>query len=254
MIPLKYLNAVRDILDHLENTQLPAVEQAADLVIQALTHGGAVFCSEIGHGNQGDFIGRAGGLAAVQPFSFGLNVHDPVPECHRDRPRPEPFDRAQGKPFDRESETVRFALRASNLRAGDVILVSSVSGKNRRPIELALACREMGVKVIAFTAMDYTSRVESLHPSGKKLFEVADVAIDIGAPFGDAAVEIPGYEFKMLPVSGVSMTVIGWLMWGRVMEKMAAAGDPPSAFISINREGGPEYYQKSKADYNRRGY
>ena len=37
---------------------------------------------------------------------------------------------------------VRFAVESSPLRAGDVIIISSVSGKNREPIELAFACRD----------------------------------------------------------------------------------------------------------------
>ena len=244
--PIRYLEAVRRILDHLEKTQLSVVEKAADLVIAALSHGGTVHCHGIGHGTEGDFINRAGGLAAVQPFTFGLNVNDPVPDCLKDRPRAEPFER--------DLETVRFAVKASALRAGDVMMLGSVSGKNRGPIELALACRASGVKVIGLTSMEYTGKVKSLHPSGKKLCEVVDVAIDNGAPYGDAAIEIPGFKDKMLPVSGVAMTIAGWLVWGRVMEKMAAAGAPPSVYISINREGGQEYYDKNKAEYNRRGY
>ena len=80
------------------------------------------------------------------------------------------------------------------------------------------------------------------------------MAIDNGAPFGDGAVDIPGFDFKLLPVSGVSMTVIGWMIWGRVMEQMAAAGNPPTVFMSVNRPGGKEYYDQAVAEYQRRGY
>jgi uncharacterized phosphosugar-binding protein len=246
MVALRYLEAVRAIIEKLEKTQLPAIDQAADLVIRSLTNGGAVFCSEIGHGNQGDFINRAGGLLAVQPFSFSLNVQSPVADCLVERPRPEPFDA--------EAETVRLALRAGNVRPGDTLLISSVSGRNRRPVELALACREMGIHTIGLTSLEYTQQVESLHPLGKKLFEVVEVVIDNCAPYGDAAVEIPGFDFRLLPVSGVSMIIIGWTLWGRVMEKMAAAGNPPSVLMSINREGGQEYYNATKAEYHKKGY
>lgn len=246
MVPHAYLAAVRGILAHLETSQLDAVEQAADLIVASVTNGGLVYCADIGHSNQWDFINRAGGLAVVQPFNFSCNITDPVPECAQARPRPEPFER--------DLETVRFALQASNLRAGDVMLMGSVSGKNRNPVELALACRELGIKTIGFTSFEYTAQVESLHPSGKKLFEVVDVAIDNGAPFGDAVVDVPGYEIKLCPVSGVSMVVIGWLIWGRVMEKLAAAGTPASVFMSLNRPGGQEWYDKNKALYNERGF
>ncbi len=246
MVPIQYLDAVRGILTHLQETQLPAVESAADLVIAALKNKGAVFCHGIGHGSEGDFLNRAGGLAAPHLFSFGFTTNDVVADCLKTRPRPEPFER--------DLETVRFAVKASNLRAGDVVMLGSVSGRNRGPVELALACREMGVKVIGITAMRYTARVQSFHPSGKKLCDVSDVVIDNGAPYGDAAVDVPGYQDKMLPVSGVAAIVAGWMVWGRVMEKMAAAGTPPSTFISINRDDGKAYYDRNLAEFNRRGF
>jgi uncharacterized phosphosugar-binding protein len=246
MVTTDYLATVRGILDHLEKTQLGAVEQAAGLVADCLQKGGIVRCSGIGHGLEGDFLNRAGGLAAVQPFTYSFNVNDPGPECRKDRPRPEPFDR--------ELETIRFALRAANVRAGDVMVVGSVSGRNRGPVELALRCRELGVKVVAITALAYTAKVKSVHPSGQRLAEVADVVLDNGAPYGDAAVAIEGFAEKLIPVSGVGTLAVGWLLWGRVMELLAQKGAPPSVYISVNREGGQAFYEKSKAEYNRRGF
>jgi uncharacterized phosphosugar-binding protein len=241
-----YTTAVRGVIDHLETTQLPVIEKAAALVVTSMTHGGAIFCAEIGHSNQADFLNRAGGLAVLQSFSYTVNIHDPVADCHTNRPRE--------TAIDRDLETIRFAVKNSALRAGDVMLIGSVSGKNKGPVELALACQAIGVKVIGFTSMAYTKQVEAQHPSGKKLFEVSDVAIDDGAPFGDAAVTIPGYDFKLLPVSGVGNIIAGWMLWEKVIEKLVAAGTPPSVFMSLNRPGGQDYYDKSRAEYNRRGF
>lgn len=246
MAPQQYLEAVRAILAHLETTQLPAVEQAATHVADALTGGGAVYCAGIGHGIQGDFINRAGGLAAVQAFTYSFHLSDKAPRCLADRPRPEPFER--------DLETVRFAVRAGNLRAGDVMLVGSVSGRNREPIELSLACRARGLKTIGLTAMAYTRQVTSLHPSGKRLCEAVDVAIDIGAPYGDAAVALSGYDIAVMPVSGVAMDVAGWMLFGRAMELMAARGKPATAFLSLNREGGDAYHRRAQEQYEQRGY
>jgi uncharacterized phosphosugar-binding protein len=142
----------------------------------------------------------------------------------------------------------------SRLRAGDVLVVSSVSGRNGPPVELALACRERGVRTVGLTSMPYTSRVVSLHPSGKRLFEAVDVTIDIGVPYGDAGVAIEGLEHEAVPLSGVAMVVSGWLLWGTVMARMGAEGDAPSVFVSHNREGGPERNEKSRSRYQERGY
>jgi len=241
-----YLEAVRGITHHIEDTQHQPIEQAAQLVIDALTHGGIVYCAEIGHGNQFDFLNRAGGLAAVQPFSFHVGVNSPTPPNLANRPRPEPVET--------DLEAARYAVRNSNLRAGDVLMVSSVSGKGRTPIELALAAREIGVKTIGLTSLAYTAKVKSSHPSGQKLLDAVDVAIDIGAPYGDAVVDLPGFDHKVMPISGVAMLCIGWLIWGTVMERMAAAGDPPTVYMSINRAGGPEFYQECRKRYDEKGY
>ncbi len=240
-----YLKVLRGVLDHLEQTQMGAVERAADLICESLVNGGTINCSEIGHGIQWDFINRAGGLLAVQPFSFTFNVQNAVPEC---RVKQQPANP------DADLERIRFAVEQSNLRSGDIMIVSSVSGRNRGPVELALACRAKGVKVIGLTSLAYTANVTSLHPCGKRLYEVVDVVIDNGAPYGDAAVDIAGYDCKVVPVSGGGMLATGWMIFSRVLEKLAAAGSPPSFFISHNREGGPEFNDRSRAQYKERGF
>lgn len=242
MISQQYLEAVRRILVHLEETQLPDIERSADLAVHALTHRGVIYCAEIGHGIQGDFTNRAGGLAAVQRFHCKLDLADKSPKC-LDRTNP-----------DRDLETIRCGVQTSHLRAGDVLVLGSVSGKNRGPVELALACRAKGVKTVGLTSFTYTRQIESLHPSGKKLMDVVDVAIDNGAPYGDAAVDIPGYSHMLLPVSGVACAIIGHMLWGRVMEKMAAAGQPATVFQSVNRPTGHEDYQQAVKQFEERGY
>ena len=91
-------------------------------------------------------------------------------------------------------------------------------------------------------------------PSGRKLAEVVDVVIDNGAPYGDAAVDIAGYPHKLLPVSGVACAVIGHLVFGWAMEKLAAAGQPATVLQSVNRPGGMEDYKQTIEQYEARGY
>lgn len=242
----RYLDAVRQVIRHLEETQLEPIERAAELAVGALLNDGAVFCAEIGHGIQGDFLNRAGGLAALQPLAFGLNVNDPVAQCRSGRPRE--------TEADREIETVRTALRTGNLRRGDVVLVGSVSGRNVRPVAMALTCAELGVRTVGLTSLAYTARVQPLHPSGKRLCDSVDVVIDIGAPYGDAAVEMPGLDTAVMPVSGIGFDLAGWMIWERVMAKMVEAGKPPTVFMSVNREGGQAYYESARKRFNELGY
>jgi len=142
----------------------------------------------------------------------------------------------------------------SNIRAGDVVFVGSVSGRNIYPIETAIQCREIGARVIVLTALEYTEQVTSAHPSGKKLKDVGDLVIDICAPFGDASVEVEGLPTKALPVSGVAFITLMWMICGEAIEKMLARGLRPHVYMSHNREGGPEFNEHELAEYNKTGY
>ena len=248
MTKIQYLDKMRGIIDHLETSETKSIETAAGYIADSLLNGGVLFTSSIGHGNHEDFLNRAGGLAAIQYFAASIHIKAEVPDVYKDRPR------ESEENFDKLSAEVEFLLKDSPMRGGDVLLIGSVSGKNAHPIELAVQARKMGVKVITFTSLKYTEKVESGHPSGKKLFEVADVVIDNGAPFGDAAVTIPGYDFDLLPVSGASAIISGWAIFERVLVKMAEAGQPAIVFQSINRPGGQDYYNNAVKEYNKRGF
>ncbi len=112
----------------------------------------------------------------------------------------------------------------------------------------------MGVRTIGLTSLQYSAEAPSLHSCGKSLCDVVDVAVDIGAPYGDASTTLPGIDVAVLPVSGVGFAVAGWMVWETVMARMAADGDAPTVIMSVNREGGQAYYEEARRRYNERGY
>ena len=115
----------------------------------------AFWVHRIGHGGELELHHRAGGLLATNIFSFNCAVSSPIAECLRGRPRPEPVEPV--------IEQVRLAVRLSELRAGDALMVASVSGRTLQTVELALAARALGVTVIGLTSLEYTAQVESDH-------------------------------------------------------------------------------------------
>jgi uncharacterized phosphosugar-binding protein len=244
MVANEYLNKVRSILDFHENDQFDAIEKAADFVVEAWANKRGIYLQNFGHGIEGDSFNRAGGLASVQLFRYNMNIDMKVPACRK----------GDESSDDKERKRIRLAVETSDLSEKDVIFISSVSGKNFAPIELALACKDKGVRVVTYSSIPYTSEVESLHPSGKKLFEAGDLNIDIHAPYGDAAVDVPGIDIPVMPVSGVSMAVISWMIWGTAMEKQAATGTPPSVLLSFNRDGGYDYNDESFKRYDEMGF
>ena len=211
----RYLETIRDLLGRIGAEQMANIEKAGDMIADCWASGGAVFITDMGHGTAQEMLNRAGGLMALKHLKS-----------------------------DAKEE----------LKAGDVVFVGSVSGRNEAPIELAMECRRIGAKVIALTAMEYTAQVSSLHPSGKKLAEVGDLVIDICAPYGDASLDVEGLPVKALPISGVAFIVILWTICGEAIEKMLARGLRPHVYMSHNREGGPEFNEKELAECNRIGY
>src|SRR5690554_4733906 len=86
----------------------------------------------------------------------------------------------------------------------DVIIVTSNSGNNGASIEVAQACRQRGVKVIAINSLTYSGYLRSLHSSGKKLKDMADVVLDNCCPVGDGAIALDGLEQSVGPTSTVA--------------------------------------------------
>lgn len=215
MLASRYLETLHHLLDRIGAEQMADIEKAGAMIADCWVSSGAVFITDMGHGVASEMTGRAGGLMGLRHLK---------PEAKKD------------------------------LKAGDVVFVGSVSGRNQAPIELAIACRNIGAKVIVLTAMEYTSQVTSLYPSGKKLRDVGDLVIDICAPFGDASQEVEGLPVKALPVSGVAFITILWMICGEAIEKMLEKGLRPHVYMSNNRDGGPEFNERELAEYNKSGY
>lgn len=246
MLQLDYLNRVRALLDDIERKSAASTDAAAEAVTEALVAGNQLYVSAMGHGMEGDFIHRAGGLVASQPFSFSFSVRDRVDGIVRDRERPEPWDDVQ--------ENARHAVRSSRMRAGDFLVTGSVSGRSAGPISLAIAAQEIGAKVIGITSIEYSSKTPSTHASGKRLMDVADFVVDNCAPFGDAGLEVEGLPEKIVPMSGVATIATCWMIHTQVVEKLLARGLEPSFFLSLNRPEGREFNQKMREQFNRQGY
>lgn len=242
----RYLEKVLELLERIRSTQSEALGAAAEAAANALANGGGFFIGPLGHGNEGDLLHRAGGLMALQPFNFGLHLNNPVADCLKDRPRPENFDA--------DLETARLAVKASNLRAGDCLILGSVSGRTARPISTAIAAREAGVTVVAITSMEYTARVKSAHSSGLRLCDVADIVVDNCVPYGDACLQVEGLAAPVFPLSGIANTVCCWLIVAGVIERLLARGLQPHVYLSVNREDGEAFNAAQLAEYNRLGY
>ena len=245
MLATDYLNQLRALFDRIEQTQMDKINEAAEMIAEAMASGGALHIFDTGHMLNQELINRVGGFMAMAPLTFGISVNNPVPVKLQNRPRDEEFDAGL--------EQIRIALRLSHIRSGDCLIIGTVSGRTPNVIEMAIAAREMGVKVIALTSVQYSSQVTSKHPSGKRLFEAADIALDNCGVLGDACMEVPGLRTKALPTSGIGAATVAWCLMAQTMEKLLERGVTPHIYMSANLDEGPAFNEKEKAECDKEG-
>ena len=124
---------------------------------------------------------------------------------------------------------------------GDVLFVSSVSGRTKSVVDLAWDCMQKGITVIALTSMVYASKVEPVHESGKKLHEFVTLALDNCAPAAEAMLEVEGLEAHFAASSGIASDYIMWSLTSVCVEKMLRDGFTPGILKSANFPGGNDY-------------
>ena len=140
-------------------------------------------------------------------------------------------------------------LRYYNVKPGDVMLQINAYGINAVTIDTAEYCRKNNIKLIAITAPALTDLVDknqhNRHPSGKKLYELADVVIDDYTPQGEAIVEIEGYANKVSPASSVINLFIVDAINAEVCKILCDRGVEPEIWVSGNRAEGDNKNQEN---------
>ena len=197
----RYHQAVDALLQTVRETQRENIIKAGELVANAVENGHKIYLGHIVHGIEMDLIYRGGGPIFYKEY--------------------------------KQDET--------ELKAGDVLFVSSVSGRTKSVVDLAWDCMQKGITVIALTSMVYASKVDPVHESGKKLHEFVTLALDNCAPAAEAMLEVEGLEAHFAASSGIASDYIMWSLTSVCVEKMLRDGFTPGILKSANFPGGNDY-------------
>lgn len=220
-----YLAVVRPIIETVATTQLEAVGAAADIVAAAVLDGGVIQAFGTGHSQATamEIAGRAGGLIPTSRialtdlvFYAGADpkqVNDPT--------------------FEREPTLAERLYETAPIDPRDVFVIASNSGINGSVVGLAQYAKGKGHKVIAITSLEHSARVDSRHPSGKKLTDIADVVLDNGGPYGDAVLPLPSGG-AVGAVSSITAALLAQLLMTEVVRRMIDAGETPPVYLSAN--------------------
>lgn len=241
MLSKVYLKKVGEILKRIDREQSTKIEEAAEIICQAIIAGRKLFAFGCSHSSLPvqDIFYRAGGLMLVNPiFGPGLSL--------------EVFPPTLTSQMERLEGYGGLLLDKVPIEAGDVLILISISGRNAVPVDMALRAKEKGMKVIGLTSLEYSTSFSSRHNSGKKMYELVDVVIDNPVPPGDALLELKGVPQKFCPASGVTSSAILHALIAEAIEKLVNRGFTPPVFLAANVEGGDEYNKKMLTQYRDR--
>jgi uncharacterized phosphosugar-binding protein len=227
----KYLDITIGLLTRMRDEELALIDQAARAMADAVEQGHCLFAFGCTHSSLPiqDLVYRAGGLMLVNPiFGPGIAALDIKPTTI-------------SSAMEQMKGYAKVILDNSPIKAGDVLILVSVSGRNAVPIEIAQLAKERGIKVIGVTSREYSEAVTSRHPSGKKMNDFVDICLDNKAPKGDAVLEDKGMPQKFNPVSGVTSTALLQALVSATIEELLERGITPPVFLAANVDGGAEY-------------
>ena len=237
----KYYSSVVEILGRIESTQSENIQKAADLMADCTKSGGIVHAFGTGHSHlvAEDIFWRGSTLANVHA------ILEPSMTGHAEITKSEYMEKLEG--------AGKLIVDYHRLSSPDVIIVISNSGNNVVPIDVAIEASKRGVKVISITSFEYANHLKTLHVSGRKLKDVADVAIDNCCPIGDAAVSFEDLPMKVGAVSTVAGSFIVHSLIVQTVEDLLNQGIKPDVYFNgsfmANSREVEEYNQRVTDKY-----
>ncbi len=138
--------------------------------------------------------------------------------------------------LERQEGYARVFLQSYPLEARDCMLVFSHGGLNSAPIEVALEAREKELTVITVSSHRNAREAAAKHSSGKKLSDVAHIAIDNCVPPEDALVDVGQVE-RVAAGSTLAAVTIAMSLVAETASCLARKGRVPPTFVSPNVPG-----------------
>ena len=235
-----YLDALAPIMARVGEQAGGPVQEAADLVVASLRAGGVLQAFGTGHSEAlaMELAGRAGGLVPTNRISlrdvvvFGGEPPAVLGDGH----------------LERDPSIAHRVYDLARPAAADVFVIASNSGVNGSIVEFAQLVKRRGHRLIAITSFTQTAAVDSRHPSGSKLVDQADVALDNGAPYGDAVLPLPDGG-TVCAVSSITSALLAQLLVAEVVRRLLEAGEAPPIYLSANVPGGDDHNSVLEARY-----
>ena len=226
---MKYLEFFEIIKKQLEEQFLEEgknIEQAARYCADSIKKGRVIHAFGCGHSQAFpmEIFYRAGGLVPVNALLIPHLALFPKAKLSTLQERVEGF-------------ADKF-LELENTSADDTMIVASISGRNAAVVDMALAAKKIGMKVVALVSSKFADSTTSRHSSGKNLRDASDVVIDVKCIAGDAVLETDGLEHKFCGTSTVLGVAIMEAIVAQTVENCVKEGFIPPVYVSSNLDKG----------------
>jgi len=246
---LDYLTQAQHILNRIQTTQMESIERAAELCTNAIAGDGLVHMFGSGHSRifVEEMFPRHGSFPGFHPIvELSLTYHNLVVGSNGQR---------QAMFLEHVEGFGQIILRNFVFAPPDCFLIFSNSGINEVVIDVALEAKRQNMPVIAVVSVEHCNASPTLHSSGKKLADLADVLIDNCTPGGDALVRVSGLAEPVGPGSTIGAAAVTNALKCQVAEKLTALGQPPIVMTSsyfIGSEASKQRFDECYDDYRAR--
>ncbi|MER7971941.1 SIS domain-containing protein [Streptomyces sp. NPDC096080] len=238
----QFFDAAIDLLRRARDEEAERIAEAGALLADTVESGGRLFAFGAGHSSLAaqDVVYRAGGLALMNLLAVpGVVGVDVMPAT-------------LGSALERVDGLARAVLDSSPLRAGDALVIVSLSGRNALPVEMALTARARGVRVIGVTSVAYAGQTSSRHTSGTYLKDHCDVVLDSKIAVGDAELTLDTIPAPFAPASTVVTSALLQAVVATAAGVLADRGTEPPLLRSGNVDGGHEWNGRVMTEYGDR--
>ncbi|WP_181793249.1 SIS domain-containing protein [Streptomyces sp. WELS2] len=237
-----FFDAAIGLLQRVRDEEAEAIAAAGTLLADTVAAGGRLFAFGAGHSSLAaqDVVYRAGGLALMNLLAVpGVVGVDVTPAT-------------LGSALERVDGLAGAVLDTSPVRAGDTLVIVSLSGRNALPVEMALGARDRGLKVVGVTSVAYAAETTSRHASGTFLKDHCDIVLDSKIAVGDAELTLDTIPAPFAPASTVVTTALLQAVMATTAAALADRGIEPPLLRSGNVDGGHEWNGRVMAQYGDR--
>jgi uncharacterized phosphosugar-binding protein len=225
----KYYEQISKVIDAIHDREMPKIERAGEMLAGAIAAGKRAYIFGSGHSviPVMDIFPRYGSFVGFYPlYDPRLMWHNVVG----------PGGARELLWLERREGYVENFLQSYSFEPGDCIIIYSHGGLNAAPIEAAIYARDRGMKVISVSSLANAAAAKATHSSGKRLSDVADIAIDNCVAPEDSQVDI-GRPEKVGAGSTMAAVFIAMSLVAETGSRLVARGFRPMTFVSPNVAG-----------------